>query len=125
MNEIRYYCEICRELTFRTFDDNVRICQGCGKRESKKLRRYSTISFEDMTEQEKNSLSVNESREASFEGNSQYNAVIGRLHKLSKMEKRVIELLVEGKTNKEVAKILSISYGEFTTYLNRSRIKLK
>lgn len=117
----RIYCNNCTELTFRTPDESVFICQGCGSRTPRKRITNRMVNIDEVDE----NLLVEKTRVNSESVENLYSDVLGRFHKLSEMERRAIELLMEGKTQEEAAKILSISRGEISTYLNRAKTKLK
>ncbi len=119
--ELRKYCFKCKELTFRDKDDNAFICTGCGDKTPRIRKSDKIVNIDEVDE----SLLKIEEPVLSEEVELQYEAVLGRFHKLSEKEKQVIEWLSEGKTQEEVAEIMTISRGEVSTYLNRARTKLK
>lgn len=129
MKDKKIYCKKCNEGTFRTREDHVVICQGCGTRTPRKLTRPETILFSELDEKDKayveNLSTLDPHDQPEIEPSPQYLAIAKRMHKLSKMEKQVLELIISGNTYTETASILGISDGEISTYLNRARIKLK
>lgn len=129
MKDKKIYCKKCNEATFRTREDHVVICQGCGTRTPRKLTRPTTILFSELDEKDKayveNLATLDPHDQPEIVPSEQYKVVVKRMHKLSPMEKEVLTLLSENKTQDEVAEILSISRSEISTYLNRARTKLK
>lgn len=119
-------CEKCEQMTFKTTDDLFIICQGCMAKVQRKRRKEvrqqggaqenpDIVADENLPYYKENSPYIQDT----FDG------VTGRFHKLSKMEKQVIELLWEEKTQQEAAVILGITRDDVNTYLKRARNKLK
>ena len=119
--ETRKYCVKCKEDTFRGKDETAFVCTGCGGRTPRTRIDKKFVSIDEVPEE----MLAEQVRELPDMVQDQYDAVIGRMHKLSPMEKQVIELLGEGKSQNDVAEIMSITRDEVKTYLNRARTKLK
>lgn len=119
--ETRKYCVECKEDTFRDKDDTAFICTGCGDRTPRTRIDKKFVNIDEVPEE----LLVERVNELPDALQDQYDAVMGRMHKLSANEKRVIELLHEGKTQNEAAEIMAITQREVSTYLKRARIKLQ
>lgn len=119
-------CEKCKEMTFKTTEELFIICQGCMFKTERKRRKE--IRQQGGAQENPDTMADIDSPyfyEHSEETQKKFESVLGRFHKLSDMEKQVIELLWEEKTQNEVAEILSISRDEVNTYLKRARNKLK
>lgn len=116
----RVYCVRCKEETYRDKDEHAFICTGCGDRTPRTRVDRKFVSIDECDE----NLFAERVIENSEETENRHDAVMRRMHKLTPMEKQVIELLGEGKSQNDVAEIMSISRDEVKTYLNRARIKL-
>ncbi len=125
MKDKQVYCNKCKEVTFRTPEESVYVCQGCGIRTPKKLTKPTTVSISDLTEKELETLVEPVAVELTEEQENQLDAIGSRLHKLSNMEQKILSLVVEGNTSTEIASLLDISIAEVGTYINRARTKLK
>ena len=119
--ERRTYCVKCTEDTFRDKDDTAFVCTGCGDRTPRTRIDKKFVSIDEVPEE----MLVERDNTVPDAVQDKYDAVMGRMHKLSEMEKIVVSFLSEGKSQNEVAEIMSISRGEVKTYLNRARTKLK
>jgi DNA-binding CsgD family transcriptional regulator len=119
------FCGACNKLRIFDLQENIKKCTYCLEKTSYRAeyrRRWSKEKSDPSKLSEEKSLYYRTCSDATIE---EFEAVMGRMHKLSRREYEVVQLLWEGKTTYDVAKILSISQGNVTTLLERARVKLK
>jgi len=122
----KLYCSTCKTERIFELQENIKKCNSCLEKTS-----YKADYRKRWVKEKSDPSRLSEEKAIYFRpacpdnAKEQFNAVMGRMHKLSQKEYEVIQLLWEGKTIQETAEILDLSHGNITTLLNRARTKLK
>jgi len=124
--QAKLHCGTCNKERVFELQENIKKCTACLEKTSYKAeyrRRWVKEKSDPTRLAEDKALYYRPACPAPAK--EQFEAVMGRMHKLSQKEYEVIQLLWEGKTLQETAQILSMSHGNITTLLNRARTKLQ
>lgn len=121
-NRALFYCSYCKDKRWFELEGNVKICDICHKKSSyKEVARKRWV----YAKSHPDSVSASPYNQPAADNvKDQFDDIQSRFYLLSSREREVIELLWEGKTEKEAAAILNITQQRVSACLRRARQKL-